>query len=734
MSELVITPNFDKKTARFKGTVAAGEHATVRIVGAGELTTSSLRLRVLVRDPKSRTLAVFPLVTTGTTVDEWEVDGEDLTCTLNINTTQAQKCFRRVYEKEVLFVLDDPVNKTLFFSDLCVVRGWPLVEGADVPVDLDGYDDFVASMKSRLEAVESAAQTNAAAISAEATARQAADALHVSQISGVSDAVSTKAEASALEGLATKTEVAADKAELESAIANKQDAGDYLTEHQSLSGLVTTTQMNAALAEKVGNDELANLATKEELATETDARESADAEHDSQDAQHDAGIAENAEGVQHAEDHITNHALDNTRHITAAERTAWNGKADQATTYTKSQVDAIVQALKNGRFSVVSALPAAESAEENVIYLLSRGDDAETGNVYDEYIVADGAWEKIGSTQIDLSNYVQKETGKGLSTNDYTGADKAKVAAALTQHQDVSGKLDGAATCHAWDQPTEYSIGDVVLYKGRIYRCRNEGNQGIPPDGELGPNVWEPITIYELLEEKQDALTETQLAAANSGATAAKVATWDGYAAQIAANANASDLPYAIAPAAQTGGWQFSGSGVQSGHTYTVEEQALEGYFEYTLKDNGSTISVADIGAREPSINFSESGNPSVNITATRAYALQDRTNNKVPLAADSGTAYLQLPPAVPGKMRDLLVRVELATGYIQTPTTNEFKFVAPPTGETVSYEPKGGEMPYPEEDGTYWFSLSESDQTVVGGVVTACKFAVSMEKLEEVS
>ena len=33
MSEFVVTPNFDRKTARFKGTVAAGEHVSVKIVG-----------------------------------------------------------------------------------------------------------------------------------------------------------------------------------------------------------------------------------------------------------------------------------------------------------------------------------------------------------------------------------------------------------------------------------------------------------------------------------------------------------------------------------------------------------------------------------------------------------------------------------------------------------------------------------------------------------------------------
>ena len=33
---------------------------------------------------------------------------------------------------------------------------------------------------------------------------------------------------------------------------------------------------------------------------------------------------------------------------------------------------------------------------------------SDTGNVYDEFMVIDGAWERIGSTQVDLTGYVQE--------------------------------------------------------------------------------------------------------------------------------------------------------------------------------------------------------------------------------------------------------------------------------------------------------------------------------------
>lgn len=49
------------------------------------------------------------------------------------------------------------------------------------------------------------------------------------------------------------------------------------------------------------------------------------------------------------------------------------------------------------------------------------------GDKYDEYLVIDGVLEPVGDWAVDLSGYQQKEDGKGLSSNDYTAADKAKL-------------------------------------------------------------------------------------------------------------------------------------------------------------------------------------------------------------------------------------------------------------------------------------------------------------------
>ena len=54
-------------------------------------------------------------------------------------------------------------------------------------------------------------------------------------------------------------------------------------------------------------------------------------------------------------------------------------------------------------FEVVQALP--QTGEPGVIYLLSNSGTAP--NIYDEYIYVNNAFEKIGTTEVDLSGYVQ---------------------------------------------------------------------------------------------------------------------------------------------------------------------------------------------------------------------------------------------------------------------------------------------------------------------------------------
>lgn len=115
-------------------------------------------------------------------------------------------------------------------------------------------------------------------------------------------------------------------------------------------------------------------------------------------------------------------------------------------TYTQTEVNTLIAAITTLHIEVVQALPTTDIST-TTIYLVPKS-TAGTQDVYDEYINLDGTtsgWEHIGSTEVDLTNYytktetnglladkVDKVQGKGLSTEDYTTAEKTKLAGLST--------------------------------------------------------------------------------------------------------------------------------------------------------------------------------------------------------------------------------------------------------------------------------------------------------------
>lgn len=85
----------------------------------------------------------------------------------------------------------------------------------------------------------------------------------------------------------------------------------------------------------------------------------------------------------------------------------------QTGTQVSSAIASAISGVTQFDYQVVTALPA--SGVKGTIYLVAH--TAETQNLYDEYLWINDAWEKIGTTQIDLSNYYNKtETDNLLNT------------------------------------------------------------------------------------------------------------------------------------------------------------------------------------------------------------------------------------------------------------------------------------------------------------------------------
>lgn len=87
-------------------------------------------------------------------------------------------------------------------------------------------------------------------------------------------------------------------------------------------------------------------------------------------------------------------------------------------TYTKEEVQSLISAINSVTVQKVDSLP--EPGESNVIYLVPKSGSG--NDIYDEYIFIDGKPEHIGSTQVDLSNYVQEAPKDGKTYGRNNGA------------------------------------------------------------------------------------------------------------------------------------------------------------------------------------------------------------------------------------------------------------------------------------------------------------------------
>ena len=165
----------------------------------------------------------------------------------------------------------------------------------------------------------------------------------------------------------------------------------------ALASYSTTTQMNTAITSAI-NSALASYSTTEQMNT---AIATAIANYYTK-AQVDALIAN---FITKSVNDLVNYYL----------------KSD---TYTKAEVQQLIAAVKQFTYQVVSTLPTASADTMNIIYLVP-GQSPTTQNTKDEYItiatteqdVTTYNWEKIGTTEIDLSNYYTKtQTDTAISS------------------------------------------------------------------------------------------------------------------------------------------------------------------------------------------------------------------------------------------------------------------------------------------------------------------------------
>ena len=134
--------------------------------------------------------------------------------------------------------------------------------------------------------------------------------------------------------------------------------------------------------------------------------------------------------------------------------------------------------ITNFGVAIVNSLPAS-NIDTHTIYFMSN--NGASGNSYDEYMYIGGAWEKIGSTEIDLSNYLQStdiaDWAKASSKPTYTASEVGALPSTTTYVSSFNGST-GDITYTAPVTSVNGQTGAVTLNIPTIPTVTTSGTTG----------------------------------------------------------------------------------------------------------------------------------------------------------------------------------------------------------------------------------------------------------------
>lgn len=222
-----------------------------------------------------------------------------------------------------------------------------------------------------------------------------------------------------------------------------------------------------------------------------------------------------ADSATKKEEAIEAAAAETTRQVGAA-KTELQGeidkKANKATTlagygigdaYTKTEVDShITSAVANAHHlkrEIVSVLPEVSEANEDTIYMVpdagSTDDAGSNKSVYTEYMLVNGAFERIGTSNADLSNYFTKDQVTGAiatakseaATDAQEKANAAKDAAIATAAADATTKAAAAQAAAITEagKKADKALENAKAYSDGLAKNYATAAQGAKADSAL---------------------------------------------------------------------------------------------------------------------------------------------------------------------------------------------------------------------------------------------------------
>lgn len=134
--------------------------------------------------------------------------------------------------------------------------------------------------------------------------------------------------------------------------------------------------------------------------------------------------------------------------------------------YTKSEVEVYVNnqigSAGHLKREIVESLPLDISADIDTIYMVKKEGGLIDQDHYEEYMIINGTWEKIGDTYVDLTNYATKEyVTNEIDTVEEAIALKADQTALDTANENIDKKADKSTSLEGYGITDAYTKEEV---------------------------------------------------------------------------------------------------------------------------------------------------------------------------------------------------------------------------------------------------------------------------------